>query len=616
LVPCKVTDICLFRFALYCPNKQHKLAMKLKLTFLILVIAQFVFGQGGNITIEGRILDKTTQAPVPYANIFNRTLQKGTISNDEGYFRLEMKGVRDSILISFIGYKAQYINLQEHTKSYTVLMEESALLLGQVVVTPKLNAYLFELVANCKKNPSKVRKSAKAYYELKSYRDTAQVELVEGFYNIGIHGYDIDRLQLKAGRLAMQPLGNRYFASMESSMAITLSKLMEKNPSYPTSPLDLTRKAMMKNYYLYLGKKYLSEGADSVYVIDFEPIARTGRFYEGTIWVNKTKNNVLKINLRCKDCKQHPFLPMFPTDSISNVSLNITMTFTPVDGGMVFNHVDFIYAIKYKSRPGQAHEQIFTVKTQAVLYAFDFTQQFELPKIEYASNTFRGRDYRLINAMPYNDFFWENNDEYKLNERNNLNKNFFESPASLTNKIIFKQSSQFKRTGLLEHPFVHWSSNRVKFREVVEDTSQTGPLGGFNSEKYKLAVKIFVDINRYNDSTDIRTATIFDPYESYYYLPIDNKAMCFINLFFDFCEINRRKLEASLKAVRHDPEQLKAVQAAFDIDFEAQKKEILKTMEHGTKEAEVLKWNDYVRGQLGIDNALIFKPFQKKENSE
>jgi hypothetical protein len=367
----------------------------------------------------------------------------------------------------------------------------------------------------------------------------------------------------------------------------------------------------MKNYYLYLSKKYLDRGTDSIYVIDFEPVKNTGQYYEGTIWINKTKSNILKINLRCDGCKQHPFLPMFSTDTISNVTMNITKTFTSIGGEMFFNHVDFIYTVKYKSRPGKAEQQVYTVNTQAILYAYDFKKMFDLPKIEFASSSFRGRDYRLISAMPYNNFFWENNDEYRLNERKNQNENYFDSSLSMTNKNVFIPNNKFKRTGLLEHPFVFWSTNRVRFREVMEDTTQTDPASGFASEKYKLAVKIFADINAYNDSTDIRTATIFDPYESYFYLPMDAKALCFVNLFFE-----RRKLELALKAVRHDPAKLKALQTAFELDFETQKKTFLKEVERGTKEAAVLKWNEYVRKQLGIDNVLIFNPFPKKDGNE
>lgn len=592
--------------------------MKLKLTYFFVSLACMVFGQKAGMShiIEGRILDKISKEPVPYANIFNKSLQKGTISNNDGYFRIEAKTTQDSILITFVGYKAQILSLQSQLGFYTVLMEENAQLLGEVVVTPRLNTYLFELVGNCRKNPSKEQKSAKAYYELKTYRDSMQVELVEGFYNLGIEGYEISDLQLKAGRLAMQPHGDRYFASMESSLAISKSKLMQKNQAYPNSPLDFPKRAMMKNYFLYLSKKYLEQGADSIYVIDFEPKRNTGQFYEGSIWVNKTKNNILKINLRCDDCKQHPFLPLFSTDSITHVSMSITKSFTDIDNEMVFNHIDFNYSVKYKSRPGKAEAQVYSVKTQAVLYAYDFQRLFSLPKIEFASDAFRGKDYRLISAMPYNDFFWENNDEYKVNERKNKNENYFDAPASLTNKNAFRPNDKFKRTGLLEHPFVFWSTNRVRFREVVEDTTQTGITGGYTSEKYNLGVKIFTDINTYNDSTDIRTATIFDPYESYFYLPMDNKALCFINLYFDFCEIERRKLEEKLKASRHDPAQLDAVETAFATELEARKREFFREVERGTKEAAVLKWNDYVRTQLGIDNVLIFKPFQKKEAAD
>ena len=129
------------------------------------------------------------------------------------------------------------------------------------------------------------------------------------------------------------------------------------------------------------------------------------------------------------------------------------------------------------------------------------------------------------------------------------------------------------------------------------------------ADKYHLGVKLFVDINTYLDSTSIFSATIFDPYVSFYHLPIDNKTHCFINMYFDICEIERRKLENEMKASLKDVKQFDKTYQELETRFEFIKTQYLKEVDRGTNEPEMKKWNTFVFDQLGINNLAIFKPF-------
>ena len=229
--------------------------------FLLALLPSFSWGQATR-EIEGRVLDAITKEPVSFANVYNKTLQKGTITNDDGYFRVVTGGTRDSIMVIFIGYETQVIKLTAQQDIYTIYLNESIQLLREVVVTPNDNLYLFDLLIKCRSKASSFQTNAKAYYELKTFRDEQQIELVEGYYNAAIPGYELAGLTLKAGRLAMQPYDNRFFASMESSTAITAMKLLSNNSNFPDSPLELSKKEMRKNFDLSLDKKYVDDNAD------------------------------------------------------------------------------------------------------------------------------------------------------------------------------------------------------------------------------------------------------------------------------------------------------------------------------------------------------------------
>jgi hypothetical protein len=576
--------------------------------FLLAVVTSFSWGQA-NREIEGRVLDVVTREPVAFANVYNKSLQKGTITNDDGYFRVVSSGTRDSIMVIFIGYETQIIKLSAQQDFYTIYLEESIQLLKEIVVTPNDNLYLFDLLVKCRNKASSFQTDAKAYYELKTFRDEQQIELVEGYYNAAIAGYELSGLSLKAGRLAMQPYDNRFFASMESSTAITAMKLLSNNSNFPDSPLELSKKEMRKSFDLSLDKKYVDSNADSIYVITYEPTDKAGFFFDGSIWVNKTNNTILKIILNCLQCKKFPFQPIFPGDTISNVSFAITKTFTTQQGHPAFKHIDFAYIIDYRSRVGEAYAQSYIIKSNAILYAYDFSNTFMIPTFNVTDGAYS--DYRKINAMPYNDFFWRYNDEYRLKDGDNSNELFFNDIYSFTNKTIFKSNSLMK-SRLFQHPYIIWSEDRVFFKDIAMDTSAASPSADVLADKYNLGVKLFVDINTYQDSTSIFSATIFDPYVSFYHLPIDNKAHCFINMYFDICEIERRILEGELKAAVKDVKQFDKSYHELETRFQAIKTQYLKEVDRGTNEPEMRKWNSYVREYLSIDNIAIFKPYDVK----
>ncbi len=566
------------------------------------------FGQATeSIQITGRVFDATTKSPLPYVKIHNKTTKIGTISNQEGYFKIEAITTSDSILVSFIGYKKKYLNLANLQDFQTIYLEEEGLLLSEVVVEPSDNSYLISLIQTCRKKAPTKSTTAKAYYELKTFDQTKQIELVEAFYNIDLRGYDIENLNLKAGRLALQNVNNRYFASLESSRAITQLQLIKKNDYFPTSPLELSTKSLKNNYYLYLKNKYLNEANDSIYLIEFTPKKDSTRFYSGDVWVNKSQNQVIKITLNCENCQIHPFLPMFPGDSIARVDFNITKTFSEHNQNLFFNHIDFDYTIAYVSRLGKTEEMRYTIETKAVLYTYNFETIFTLPHFDFPN--FEIADYRKINAFPYNPFFWEiANDESRLVDQLDQNQRFFEDTNSLNNKTIYK-SIPNNRSGLLEHPYKTWSENRIIFREILDDTLDKSNTSTVIAEKYNLNVQIFVDINRNNDSTHILTTTVFDPYQSYYHLPIDQVTHCFLNIYFDICEIERRKLAQQLEQIKNDEAALKSTYQTFLIDYQRVQNTYLKAVDRGTNRLELEKWNEYVKAKLNIDNIALFQPY-------
>jgi hypothetical protein len=112
------------------------------------------------------------------------------------------------------------------------------------------------------------------------------------------------------------------------------------------------------------------------------------------------------------------------------------------------------------------------------------------------------------------------------------------------------------------------------------------------------------------------TAAVFDSHQSFYDPDPDPRATCFINIFFDLYEIERRKLEDDLAAC--SPCSLEAIDSLYHRHREevgAAASLFLLRANRGNDLAEMAHWNTQVSDALGIDNMKLqgLVPQVKKE---
>lgn len=580
--------------------------MKIFWLFVLILSSINIIGQtlSPNTKVQGRIISSETKEPIPFVTISISDSKSGTISNLQGYFKISVPDANDTLLISCIGYKKQIVPLLENQNFYTICLDPDIQLLDAVTITAPDNSYLYDLLFTCKKNASFETRSAKAYYEIKSFAGDNQIELLEAFFNTDCKGYDLQELHLKTGRFALKKTGNRFFNSMESSRSIIMDQLFSGNEYFPKSPLVYSIHKMKKKFYLELEKKYIENSVDSVYIIRYKPKDTSGVFFGGRIWINPQKKHVIKITFNCSDCKATPFIPLFSTDNLSNISLKITKTFKEIDHKMFFNHIDFSYGFEYDSRIGHVDEAKYSIMSNAVLHVYDYDSRFFIPKFSFSDNCVS--DYLKIAAMPYNDFFWERNNEFEIIDYNDQNRLFYKENEECSSRNWYSDNQYFKK--VYEGPFISWSEKRILLKDMVRDSlvgNSSDP--GIIADKYYLSVKIFMDINTYADSTSVVTSTVFDPWETFYYLPVDNATNCFLNIYFDICECERRNFEEAIRGLGHDRVEILRKYEELNAMLNKIKNQYLEEVDRGTNLKELEKWNQYVVDKLGIDNMSLFK---------
>jgi hypothetical protein len=99
-----------------------------------------------NIVIEGVIKDSEQKEVLPYANIFLQKNYLGTISNQNGQFKIIIPEDKrnDSLVVSYIGYKTQNFSISEIKNPLVVFLEEVPATFNEVVIT----GYTAETIIN------------------------------------------------------------------------------------------------------------------------------------------------------------------------------------------------------------------------------------------------------------------------------------------------------------------------------------------------------------------------------------------------------------------------------------------------------------------------------------
>ncbi|MDR0614337.1 MAG: TonB-dependent receptor [Dysgonamonadaceae bacterium] len=105
--------------------------------FLLLAVIFFPFSayaQGGDVKINGRVLDEKTQEPVIGAGVSLVGAKEGTVSDVKGNFSLSVRSLPATISIDYLGYRKQEVDIYESAEPVIIQLVESANFLNEVVV--------------------------------------------------------------------------------------------------------------------------------------------------------------------------------------------------------------------------------------------------------------------------------------------------------------------------------------------------------------------------------------------------------------------------------------------------------------------------------------------------
>ena len=570
----------------------------------------------GQTEIHGVVRDEQSNSPLPYCNIIIQGTSNGTITNGDGVFTISADTSKDVLLFAYLGYQRKALRASVLLNNNNVFLKSLNVSLNEVTVHPG-NDFLYDLVYDCRKNlPTyKPQNVARVYLGLETSADSHPVELLECYYNGYLNGINLEKLLIKNGRVAWDTVGNRYFMSLGTSKAISELNLTKRNDHFPGLPLQFNKGRMKKKFHL----RMLASN-DQYYEIEYSPIRDSSEYFSGKIWIDNHKN-LLKLEMSGKELARYPFSPLFPMDSLSHVDLSISQTFKEIDGMLLPDHINFQYQFTYKS-VRDSNLVMFpsivtnTFTSRGILYFYDYNKPFILPHYDYDAGF---NDYRKMSFIPYNELFWNNNNKLQLTSQQKEDLGFFARKGNsmnfnavhdLGNSYLHHVVMPRNIEGNWHKKNIIWSAdhrlsvgnNIVDNTEIAkEKINQSIPLNLIN-----LKVQILLDITQIGDSLYHSSYTIFDNYKSFYHLPRYPYTNCFLNIYFDLCEIEREKMEKQLPQIGYDLDSINAVYNQSVVEMHSLTQRYIRETHLGADKKAMHKWSDYVKDKLNIDNMKMY----------
>ncbi|MDC6363521.1 MULTISPECIES: carboxypeptidase-like regulatory domain-containing protein [Flavobacteriaceae] len=571
--------------------------------------------------IEGVILDKTSQQPLPYSTItiFGEKTHH-TITNEDGKFAVEGFIQKDSMEVRHLGYKTKKVALVYFKNEANLYLDPDFSNLDEVVLTAgedKEYPYILLDKIVQKYRQQKEATSNKAFLTLTSSVRGIPLEQIEGFYNSeqslsgGIMG-----LTIKSGRFGL----NKSFAfySLDNTQILSDFTFFEETGQIlPDHPGNLNYNSLKRKYTVRIDD--CSSCTQEEASLSFTPKNPNGRLFYGKMIVDYENLIVKKIELGIKDPITNALTSINETVSLTPMEIEFNIVFNPLDFGKI-QYLDFSFQMDYKS--GDVSE---IINSRTFIYFYDYNRSFEEPY--FTKDISFSNDYDKIIALQASDDFWETNYQYPKSFSEQRSLDYMKENGFLINydSYIPVDDLSYARPSVLS-----WHEDKRFAWDHLRDATDNDPKGIQGDKQYRTGknydspfdvlrkttgpkgknqINIGYMLDLYWDLAGNRKIigrTLLDIGSSEFTHEHTKNKLIYINLLFDIYEIYRRLANSRIK----DGMTFTEMKSIYDEVYEGanvEAKNMSKETDYGDNLEALAKWNGRIKSRLDIDNFSLLR---------
>ena len=269
--------------------------MKKSITLCLIIFTVFSFAQ--TKTISGIIKDKETKLPVESVSISVENSGVGTISNEEGKFRVTLSNPNDKVFLSHVYYNAVTINPSSNEEEIEIFLEPQTFELEEVTVNKIPGKVLLKMAVDASK-----AKLEKALLLNTYYREFINVDGKFTSFADGLVDYYVKR---KSGASDLQVKQSRAFDLKDESASERQKAILSVNLNNIQDAIEygynfkgISNILKNEEYEFYAETKKTADGS-SIDIVTFEPKEgiEEEMMYKGTVIFDSKTKLIVDIDL-------------------------------------------------------------------------------------------------------------------------------------------------------------------------------------------------------------------------------------------------------------------------------------------------------------------------------
>jgi len=282
---------------------------------------------GQSLIITGHVYDAETKSLMPYANIASQLNSIGTATNLFGEFKLIIpnKSKKDSLIVSFIGYKSKFIAVPDTSQSIDVILEKEQTQLDEVILKGfTAETIVKNAIDQVPQNYFKEPYISKGFYRVSSQKDQQYIHLSEAVFEVYHSKTDKPYRQFRLDK-------KRSIKDEEASKGIDLglspSGVYGFDLVNNIDDLDFLTKKGIKEHSFKIDGHIKVDGNDA-YRVSFDQIKSNISGYKGYMLIDKSSFAFLYFDfgLSPKGIQNHKYGDAGLRALMKIIGINITMS--------------------------------------------------------------------------------------------------------------------------------------------------------------------------------------------------------------------------------------------------------------------------------------------------
>lgn len=251
------------------------------------------------LIINGHVIDAITGENLPFANLSILSKSLGSISNENGYFKLKVPSscIEDSIVISYMGYRNAIIPIKDLSViDNKIYLEKNVLKLKEAIIriqNPKelISQSIHKVQENYYDKPYNITAFYREYINKKNDLSSISEAVIE-VYKSPYEGLYSDQIKiLKSRKNTFYSEKDTFLFKLKGGLHASLFLDIIKNAPYYFNELYF-------HHFNYTLEDITSYNNTTAYIIGFKPkYYLENNSYEGKIYLNSEDLAVLAIEI-------------------------------------------------------------------------------------------------------------------------------------------------------------------------------------------------------------------------------------------------------------------------------------------------------------------------------